>query len=102
MYRTLQHELPGWRSILRSVTAYGPVVVAPEDDIPMPPPPSDYTPTLEGLIPETATSSDNAVTFEEAWLEVFTFGRAVAQHHHTKVLIRVVGNTASASLCKSP
>ena len=91
LYRIPPHDFSGLRSVLKSVTAYGPVVVTPEDDLPPPPSPSDYTPTLEGLIPETATSSDDAVTFEEAWLEVVTFGKAVAQHHHTKVLIRVIG-----------
>ena len=92
MFRVPPYDVSGFRSILKATTTYGPVIVTPEDDVPPPPPPSDYTPSLQGvLFPDTRTSSSDATDFEDVWLEVVAFANELARHHHSKVLIRVMG-----------
>jgi hypothetical protein len=79
---------PGLQAVLKATTTFGPIVVSPDyDDTPF-----DYSPDLRGLIPETATESGDAVEFEELWAVVIAFAQAIAQHHHTEILLSTIGN----------
>jgi hypothetical protein len=78
---------PALQSMLKTATTFGPIVVSPDyEDAPF-----DYHPNLQGwLIPETATESGDAIDVEELWAEVVAFAVGIAQHHHSKVLLRVM------------
>jgi hypothetical protein len=90
--------MSAFRSIIRTTTTYGPVVITPEEDVP----PPDYTPSLQGwLIPETGRSSVDTIALEDVWLEVCAFGKGLARHHHTKVVIRIIGKYGPSFLVQT-
>jgi hypothetical protein len=80
---------PALRSVLKSATTFGPIVVSPdyEDDAPF-----DYHPDLGRLLPETATESGGATEVEELWAEVVAFAQGIAHHHRTEVFLSVMTN----------
>jgi hypothetical protein len=82
------------RPFLKAAPTFGPIVVSPdyEDDEPF-----HYHPDLQGwLIPETATESGDAIDIEELIAEAYAYAVGIAQHHHTRALLTIVGKHGSA------
>jgi hypothetical protein len=92
---------PALQSLLKTTTAFGPIVVTPEfeDDTPF-----DYWPDLQWLLPETTTEPGDAIDVEELWAEVVAIARGIAHHHRTTVLLSVMGNGTRflIRICKHP
>ncbi len=84
---------PGLQAILKATTPFGPIVVSPDHVVPF-----DYAPDLRGLIPETATETEDAIDFEEMWSVVVAVAQGIAQHHHSKVFIRGVARDGRSFL----
>jgi hypothetical protein len=80
---------PAIQSVLKTATAFGPIVVSPDfaDDAPF-----DYWPDLQWLIPDTTTEPGDTIDVEELWEEVVAFAQGIAHHHRVKVLLSVIGN----------
>jgi hypothetical protein len=85
--RVQSFRTPALESMLKTATTFGPIVVSPNyEDAPF-----DYHPSLQGwLMPETATESGDAIDVEKLWAVVVAFAVGIAQHHHSKVLLRVM------------
>ncbi len=90
---------PALQSFLKSATTFGPIVISPDDeDTPFD---FDYHPDLQGwLIPETATESGDAIDVEELIAEAYAYAVGIAQHHHTKALLTIVGKHGSAFMIR--
>lgn len=76
---------PAVRFMLNNTTSFGPIVIPPDydDDAPF-----DYHPDLQGWpIPETARDP------EELWAEVVAVAKGIARHHHTEVLLNMMGRS---------
>jgi hypothetical protein len=86
------------RPVLKAAPTFGPIVVSPdyEEDEPF-----HYDPDLQGwLIPETATQSGDAMNIEELIAEAYAYAVGIAQHHHTRALLTIVGKHGSAFMIR--
>jgi hypothetical protein len=89
LHRVQSVRTSALQSLLKSMTAFGPIVVSPDDeDVPL-----DYHPDLQGwLIPETATASGDAIDVEELRAQIVAIIVSIARDHRTKAVVRGLGN----------
>lgn len=88
LHRVQSFRTSALQTLLKTVISFGPIVISPDyDDAPF-----EYAPDLRELIPETVTESGDAVDFEGLQAVVIAVAQAIAQHHHTEVLLSTMSN----------